>query len=126
MELEEIEIEYASLGLDLPGFIKKEITIREIAMCAELDITEYMDRLDTTWIAIVYPTHHAEIVQNLWDGHPLEMLVAEEFDQHCFNFIMSATIGWCKKTVASLSLLLSSGNLVITNKPGQVLPFVRH
>ena len=126
MELEEIEIEYATLGLDLPGFIKKEITIREIAMCSKLDITEYMERLDATWIAIAYPTHHAQIVQNLWDGHPLEMLVDEDFEQHCFNFVMSATIGWCKTTVSSLSLLLSSGNLIITNKPGEVLPFVRH
>lgn len=126
MKLEDLTIEYSSLGLDVPGFIHQEITIREIALCADLDVIEYMERLETLWIAMVYPTHHAEIVENLWEGHPMEMLVAPAFEQHCFNFIMSATIGWSKKTVSSLSQLVSSGNLVISNEPGKVLPFVRH
>lgn len=126
MKLEDIEIEYKSLHLDAPGFVLPNITVREIALIAALDIVEYMDRMEPLWIAAIYPTFHEDIYENLWEGHSLEMLVAKEFNQHCFNFVMSATIGWCKKTVHSLSLLLNSGNLVFQQHEGKVLPFVKH
>lgn len=126
MKLEDMTIEYKSLHLEVPGFVLPDITVREIALNAELDIVEYMDRLDPLWIAAIYPTFHEEIYDSLWDGHSLEMLVAKEFNQHCFNFVISATIGWCKETVHSLSQLLNSGNLVLQKHEGNVLPFVRH
>lgn len=126
MKLEDVTIQYKSLHVELPGFVLPDITVREIALNADLDIVEYMDRMEPLWIAAIYPTFHGEIYDNLWEGHPLEMLVSREFDQHCFNFVMSATIGWCKNTVASLSQLFSSGNLVIHKHEGNVLPFVRH
>jgi len=121
-----MNMRFEDLGFKAPGFVHSDITIREIALIADLDITEYLDRMDAIWVAAIYPTHHEQIVDNLWDGHPLEMLVAGSYEQHAFNFIMSATIGWSKKTVSSLSQLVSSGNLLITNEPGKVLPFVRH
>ena len=126
MKLEELTIEYRSLHADPPGFIMPDITIREIALMADLDIVEYMDRLDEVWIAAMYVTFHEEVVKNLWDGHHLEMLVAESYQQHSFNFVISATIGWCKATTTSLSQLVNSGNLAIHQHEGNVLPFVRH
>lgn len=121
-----MNMRYEDLGFEAPGFIHSDITIREIALMAELDITEYIDRMDAIWIAAIYPTHHEQIVDNLWDGHPLEMLVTGNYEQHSFNFVMSATIGWAKKKVIPLNELLRSGNLVASEKPGVVLPFVRH
>lgn len=126
MTLEDLTIEYRSLHVDPPGFVMPDITVREIALNADLDIVEYMDRLDSLWIAAIYPSFHSDIVENLWEGHPLEMLVAKSYEQHAFNFVISATIGWCKKTTTSLSQLLHSGNLVISEHQGTVLPFVRH
>ena len=126
MKLEDMVTEYQDLGLELPGFIHHEITVREIALIADLDLMEYMERLDPLWLAAVYPMHHEDIVENLWSGHPLEMLVDGKFEQHCFNFVISATIGWCKDKVIPLNELLRSGNLRASETPGVVLPFVRH
>ena len=126
MTLEDLTIEYRSLHVDPPGFIMPDITVREIALNADLDIVEYMERLEPLWIAAIYPSFHPQIVENLWEGHPLEMLVSKSYEQHAFNFVISATIGWCKKTTTSLSQLLNSGNLVVHQLDGNVLPFVRH
>ena len=126
MTLEELRLSYTSLDLQRPSFIHEDITIREISLNADFEIVEYLDRLDELWITTVFTMFHDEIVDNLWEEHSLEMLVNRDFTQTAYNFLISATIGWCKQAIVPLNRLLNSGTLVVKEEPCQVLPFVRH
>jgi hypothetical protein len=124
MSLKYITTSFSDLDLSVPKFVHPDITIREVAMLAQLDPTEYFERIDDIWTATVYPLDHKAICESL--DRPAEELLSEDYNQQAFNFVFSATIGWAKKAIVSLAQLESTGLLKTHQQTGQVLPFVRH
>jgi hypothetical protein len=124
MSLKNITTSFSDLDLTVPQFVHPDVSIREVAMLAENDPSEYFDRIDDLWTSTVYPIAHREICENL--DRSAETLLDSNYTQQAFNFVFSATLGWAKKAIVSLAQLESTGILKTHQETGSVIPFVRH
>lgn len=122
--LENIYTKAEELDMSIPMFVHPDITIREIAQLADMNPSEYFQRIDDIWTATCYPLAHQEICKYL--DRPAEKLLDSNYNQQAFNFVFSATIGWAKATVIKLSELHSAGIFKVHQETGKVIPFVKH
>ena len=80
---------------DIPAFIAHDITVGHVFDLMIGDADAYIQRLDLDWVCMVYRLHHHEVID--WCDLPHAELIDRDYKQQAVNFVIGATLSWCKK-----------------------------